>query len=112
MRVLVSMRTGRVGEAALYSLQMGLYVARGQAGSHPVLQSIALSSRHLPLPLLSAVSGFRPFSSSVLGAIENRGATVRQLVGRRLGMYPDVKNSSFSNSLIAGRVAGSDLSIF
>lgn len=37
---------------------------------------------------------------------------MRQLVGRRLGMYPDVKNSSFSNSSIVGRVAGSDLSIF
>lgn len=72
----------------------------------------SLTSRHLHLPLLSAVSGFRPFSSSPLGAIENLGATVRQLVGKRLGMYPDVKNSSFSNSSIVGRVAGSDLSIF
>ena len=67
---------------------------------------------HQLLPLLSAVRGFRPFSSSPLGAIEKRGATVRQLVGKRLGMYPDVKNSSFSNSSIVGREAGSDLSIF
>lgn len=71
-----------------------------------------IHSPRLHLPLLSAVSGFRPFSSSALGAIENLGAMVRQLVGKRLGMYPEVKNSSFSNSSIVGRVAGSDLSIF
>lgn len=48
----------------------------------------------------------------LLGAREKRGAMVRQLVGRRPGRYPEVKNSSFSSSLMVGRVAGSDLSIF
>lgn len=76
------------------------------------LTQSCIHSPRLHLPLLSAVSGFRPFSSSALGAIENLGAMVRQLVGKRLGMYPEVKNSSFSNSSIVGRVAGSDLSIF
>lgn len=88
-----------------------LDVAGGRAGSRPAPWS-SLTPRHLLSPLLSAVNGFRPFSSSTLGVMENRGATVRQLVGRRLGMYPDVKNSSFSSSSIVGRVAGSDLSIF
>lgn len=70
------------------------------------------SPGHPHLPLLRAVRGLRLLSSMLLGAREKRGAMVRQLVGRRLGRYPEVKNSSFSSSSMVGRVAGSDLSIF
>lgn len=84
--------------------------AGGQAGS--LQHRSPASPGHPHLPLLSAVSGFRPPRSIPLGAREKRGAMVRQLVGRRLGRYPEVKNSSFSSSSMVGRVAGSDLSIF
>lgn len=102
----VSLRTARGGSTMLPMAGCGPCWRPGRlppTEPHP---------RHPLIPLLRAVSGFRPFCSSPLGAIENLGAMVRQLVGKRLGMYPDVKNSSFSNSLMVGRVAGSDLSIF
>lgn len=75
----------RRGSTMLAARSLVLDVAGGWAGSCPAPWS-SLTPRHLLSPLLSAVSGFRPFSSSPLGAMENRGATVRQLVGRRLGM--------------------------
>lgn len=68
---------------------------------------------YLLLPLLfMAVRGRLWLSSAAVeGAMENRGGTVRQVVGSRSGTYPDVKNSSVCRSVMVGLWAGSACSI-
>ena len=60
---------------------------------------------------LVAAEGDACFSAAGATAGRNRGAMERLLAGKQVGMYPEVKNSSWVISCIVGRVIGSGRNI-
>lgn len=68
--------------AKLVLTNQTLWLSR--AANHALDKQAGVFGLHLPL--LSAVRGFLKLASMLLGAMEKRGATVRQVVGRCWGM--------------------------